>query len=164
MLTNRTISTFASTLRSATAAGRHGSVKRFASTSSASSSRYQSYAWTTGATLSIGLIVRHLSFDYSLADVLQAFYLKRDRVRLDSQPDSIPDAVPDKVHSQIPDAVHGDFDDSESRHKGGELVSIRDVLDHKDGEEVWVVIRGDVYECVLPIKEQEARSDMDVLA
>lgn len=43
-------------------------------------------------------------------------------------------------------------------------MSIRDVLDHKDGEEVWVVIRGDVYECVLPIKEQEARANMDVLA
>ena len=47
----------------------------------------------------------------------------------------------------MPDLVHSGSENNGGRSvsQGGQ-VSIRDVLDHKDGDEVWVVIKGDVYE------------------
>jgi hypothetical protein len=64
-------------------------------------------------------------------------YLWLNTARLDSQPDV--------VHSDVPDRVHG----ANKKGKKGPTVKIRDVLDHKQGEEVWVVINGDVYKWVM---------------
>lgn len=49
--------------------------------------------------------------------------------------------MPDDVHSNVPDVVHSKTEGG----KKGKRVSIKDVLDHQEGEEVWVVIKGDVY-------------------
>jgi cytochrome b involved in lipid metabolism len=50
--------------------------------------------------------------------------------------------VPDGVDSNIPDVVHSKTEGG----RRGKTVRIRDVLDKKDGEDVWVVIKGEVYE------------------
>lgn len=55
--------------------------------------------------------------------------------------------VPDNVESNVPDVVHSKTD-SKGSSSQGKKVSIKDVLDHKDGGEVWVVIKGEVYKCV----------------
>jgi hypothetical protein len=59
--------------------------------------------------------------------------------------------VPDNVDLNVPDVVHADVHEDKKGKKKGKRgnVSIRDVLDKKDGDEVWVVIKGDVYESVL---------------
>lgn len=54
------------------------------------------------------------------------------------------DSPPDVVHSDVPDRVHG----TAKKGKKGRTVTVRDVLDHKQGDEVWVVINGDVYKWV----------------
>jgi len=42
--------------------------------------------------------------------------------------------------------LESDVSGRKGKGKGkGKTVSVRDVLDHKDGDEVWVVIKGDVY-------------------
>ncbi|WWD01531.1 hypothetical protein V866_008476 [Kwoniella sp. B9012] len=63
-------------------------------------------------------------------------YMYLTRAKLDYQPDT----VPDKVNSDVPDQVHSS--------KGGKEVNkigSREVLEKKDGDEVWVVINGEVY-------------------
>ena len=60
-------------------------------------------------------------------------YLSYDTVRLDSKGET----VPDRVHSDVA-----------KKGQGGPSVSVRDVLDKKDGKEVWVVIKGEVYKYI----------------
>lgn len=64
-------------------------------------------------------------------------YLYSTRIHLDSAPDVVHSAVPDRVHS-----------DTKKGKKSGQLVKIKDVLDHKDDDEFWVVISGHVYKLV----------------
>lgn len=63
-------------------------------------------------------------------------YFCSDVIRLDSQnkPD-LTESVPDKVVSAGVGA----------KKASGPSVSVRDVLDKKTGDEVWVVIKGEVY-------------------
>jgi L-lactate dehydrogenase (cytochrome) len=48
----------------------------------------------------------------------------------------------------VPDVVHAKDGKKGSK---GKSVSIKDVLAHKEGDEVWVVIKGDVYKCVFDL-------------
>ena len=57
-------------------------------------------------------------------------YLSYDQVRLDSKGET----VPDRVHSDVA-----------KKGQTGPSVTIKDVLDKKEGKEVWVVIKGEVY-------------------
>lgn len=51
--------------------------------------------------------------------------------------------MPDKVDSNVPDVVHGKKD---GKGKGqGKKVSVSEVLGKQEGDEVWVVIKGNVY-------------------
>ena len=50
--------------------------------------------------------------------------------------------VPDKVDSNVTDDDHAKTD---QKSKGGKKVSVSEVLGKADGDEVWVVIKGDVY-------------------
>ncbi|KAL7422212.1 hypothetical protein Q5752_002858 [Cryptotrichosporon argae] len=59
-------------------------------------------------------------------------YAYLTRTRLDSRPDV--------VHSDVPDRVHG-----ATKKREGKTVSVREVLDKREGDEVWVVIDGEVY-------------------
>ena len=72
------------------------------------------------------------------AETPQLVFLNRDRLQLDS--------VPDRVHSDVPDKVHSDSAKTKAPKPAGDLVSVRDVLEHKDSDEIWVVIKGEVYE------------------
>ncbi|OCF39866.1 hypothetical protein I317_06303 [Kwoniella heveanensis CBS 569] len=67
-------------------------------------------------------------------------YLYLNRAHLDS------DAQPDKVHSDVPDKVHSTQDGKTGAVAGVKKISSKEILDKKDGEEVWVVIEGEVYE------------------
>jgi hypothetical protein len=49
------------------------------------------------------------------------------------------------VDSNVPDVVHSDTGSKKQQQQTGS-VKISDVLGRKDGDEVWVVIKGDVYE------------------
>ena len=66
-------------------------------------------------------------------------YLWLNTARLDSQPDVVRSGEPDRAHGA----------GQKGKSKKGPTVTIRDVLDHKQGEEVWVVINGDVYKWVI---------------
>lgn len=59
-----------------------------------------------------------------------------NRAHLDSQ-QVVETAVPDK-----PQALE------QEEKQGVKKVSIKEVLEHKDGDRVWVVIQGEVYEYV----------------
>ncbi|OCF35395.1 L-lactate dehydrogenase [Kwoniella heveanensis BCC8398] len=67
-------------------------------------------------------------------------YLYLNRAHLDS------DAQPDKVHSDVPDKVHSTQDGKTGAVAGVKKISSKEILDKKDGEEVWVVIEGEVYD------------------
>ncbi len=78
---------------------------------------------------------KHKTIAYSLTD---------DRtLHLESQPD--------KVHASSPDVVHSSRGGGKNKNKSngdahdGKLVSIKQVLEREDSEEVWVVINGQVY-------------------
>ncbi|KAK1924732.1 putative L-lactate dehydrogenase [Papiliotrema laurentii] len=63
--------------------------------------------------------------------------------RIEPQSKVVGSDVPNNVHSNVPDVVHSKTG-SNGKPKQG-TVSVKDVLAHKDGDEVWVVIKGDVY-------------------
>ncbi|WVQ78192.1 hypothetical protein IAT38_000275 [Cryptococcus sp. DSM 104549] len=62
-------------------------------------------------------------------------YLYLNRTLLDSEANDV-------VRTAVPDKPHG----LEKSEKGVKKVSIREVLDHRAGEAVWVVIQGEVYD------------------
>ncbi|WVQ70219.1 uncharacterized protein L199_008445 [Kwoniella botswanensis] len=90
---------------------------------------------TTHASSSIRRIDQRLIIAGGVALAVPT-YMYLTRAKLDYQPDT----VPDKVNSDVPDQVH-------SSKGGKEVIKIgsREVLDKKDGDEVWVVINGEVY-------------------
>ena len=75
---------------------------------------------------------------------MSSFYPVRNDAQKRIEPRSkvVGSDVPDNVESNVPDVVHSKT--TTTKGKGG--VSIKDVLDRKEGDQVWVVIKGDVYE------------------
>ena len=72
-----------------------------------------------------------------------------NRVHLDSvqRPQVLDQTSPDSIHPAHPDkpqAASSSASPSSEGGSGGD-VKISDVLSKKDGEEVWVVIKGHVY-------------------
>jgi cytochrome b involved in lipid metabolism len=77
----------------------------------------------------------------ALSPVLADSASSKGAKRIEPQQGVAGSDVPDDVHSNVPDVVHS----KTTGEKKGKRVSVKDVLDHKEGEEVWVVIKGDVY-------------------
>lgn len=63
-------------------------------------------------------------------------YLYFNRIQLES------------ANTPVDSGHTGKSDDAGKRRNQGPMVRVRDVLDKKDGDEIWVVIKGEVYECV----------------
>ena len=83
---------------------------------------------------------------------IQAYYLASQPLRADSSKAPVKSDKPDKVHSGDPDALHPSLVRGKKAAKSQKgQVTIADVLNHKEGEEVWVVIKGDVYKYVLDL-------------
>lgn len=79
--------------------------------------------------------------------------------RIEPQSKVVGSDVPNNVHSNVPDVVHSKTG-SNGKPKQG-TVSVKDVLAHKDGDEVWVVIKGDVYKWVSPLNRVIPSTDTD---
>lgn len=76
-----------------------------------------------------------------LSPVLAESASSKGAKRIEPQKGVVGSDVPDEVHSNVPDVVHSKTEGG----KKGKRVSVKDVLDHQEGKEVWVVIKGDVY-------------------
>ena len=72
---------------------------------------------------------------------LTPLYADSSSRRIEPQSHVVGSDVPDSVDSNVPDVVH-----AKTGQKGGKKVSVSDVLRRQEGDDVWVVIKGDVYE------------------
>ncbi|KIR58626.1 L-lactate dehydrogenase [Cryptococcus bacillisporus CA1873] len=77
-------------------------------------------------------------------------YMYLNRAHLDSQ-QVVETAVPDK-----PQALE------QEKKQGGKKVSIKEVLEHKDGDRVWVVIQGHVYDMTDFLEDHPGGKDIIV--
>jgi hypothetical protein len=108
---------------------------------------------TGRAILGLGALALPVSFSSlcfkPLADKVQTYFYY-NRVYLDSasRPDVLDETSPDDIHPAHPDqpqaAAKKSSDDKSGKGKKGQ-VKISDVLAKKEGDEVWVVIKGHVY-------------------
>lgn len=139
---------FSSSIRSL---GRRGAqIRSYATQASSSHPRFTRY----GVAAVVGVSVSHIWDPGTMQNLTSQAYLAATALsparadskaakRIEPQSKVVGSSVPDNVESNVPDVVHSETE--AGKGPGGNKVTISDVLAKKQGEEVWVVIKGEVY-------------------
>ncbi|ORY33735.1 L-lactate dehydrogenase [Naematelia encephala] len=111
-----------------------GTSRRYISTST---SRVSQLSTTRTALLASAAAISTFLISNALLPTIQA--------DSSSVHDKVGSKKPSKLGEQVPDRVHSGTSEKSIKPKG-DLVTVKDVLEHKEGDEVWVVIKGGVYD------------------